>query len=112
MKTALTFGTALLVIGVSAVGYDHFSDPASAEQILTHALPSILGWLLIIGGLLLVAFVALSQGKRCLHEYQLNAHAPGLAARRDSHSGRSAAAQLHRRHLFDCHRTDWDIRGR
>ena len=73
MKPTLLVGIALVVLGVAVLGYDHFSYTttetvlqigslkATAEKTHTVALPEILGWLIVGGGLCVLAFAALSK---------------------------------------------------
>jgi hypothetical protein len=73
MKNTLVIGIALVLIGAAVLGYDHYtytttetvlqigSLKATAEKTHTVALPAILGWLLVGGGLCVVAFGAMSK---------------------------------------------------
>lgn len=73
MKTNLILGIALIVMGAAVLGYDHYSYTtteqvlkigpitATAEKTHTVALPAILGWLLVGGGIFVLAFGALSK---------------------------------------------------
>lgn len=73
MKTILIASVASIVIGAAVLGYDHYSYTtqekvlqigpltATAERTHTVALPPILGWLLIGGGVCMLAFAALSK---------------------------------------------------
>jgi hypothetical protein len=73
MKAPLVFAVALIVIGAVVLGYDHYSYTttenvlqvgpitATAERTHTVALPPIIGWLLIGGGVCVLAFAALSK---------------------------------------------------
>jgi len=73
MKTILVIGVALVVLGAAVLGFDHYSYTttesvlqlgpirATAEQTHTVALPAILGWLLIAGGVCALAFTALAK---------------------------------------------------
>lgn len=73
MKNTFLIGIALLVCGVAVLAYDHFSytttetvlqvGPVTATADRTHdvAMPPILGWILIGGGAVLLAFGALSK---------------------------------------------------
>ena len=68
MKHALIIGIALIAIGAAALGYDHYSYTtkeqvlqigpltATAEKSHTVALPPVLGWALVGGGICLLAF--------------------------------------------------------
>ena len=68
MKNALLIGIALLAIGAAVLGYDHYSYTtteevlkigpitATAEREHTVSFSPILGWLLVGGGVCLVAF--------------------------------------------------------
>ena len=68
MKNALIIGIALIAIGAAVLGYDHYSYTtkeqvlqigpltATAEKTHTVALPPILGWALVGGGICLLAF--------------------------------------------------------
>lgn len=73
MKTYFLVGIAMLLLGSAVLGYDHYSytttesvlqiGPLSATAERTHTvmLPPILGWLLVGGGALVLAFAALSK---------------------------------------------------
>lgn len=73
MKTILVIGAALVLLGAAVLGFDHYSYTttesvlqigpitATAERTHTVALPAILGWLLIAGGVGALVFVALSK---------------------------------------------------
>jgi len=73
MKTTIIMGIALLAIGAAVLGYDHYSYTttetvfqlgsikATAEETHTVALPAILGWLLVGGGICVLGFGALSK---------------------------------------------------
>jgi hypothetical protein len=73
MKTIVILGVALIVIGATVLGYDHYSYTttenilqigpitATAERTHTVSLPPIIGWLLIGGGACVLAFAALSK---------------------------------------------------
>ena len=73
MKTILMLGVALVIMGAAVLGYDHYSYTtkenflqigpitATAERTHTVALPPILGWLLLGGGVCVLAFGALSK---------------------------------------------------
>jgi len=73
MKTTIFIGIALIVIGAAVLGYDHYSYTttetvlqigslkATAEETHTVALPAILGWLLVGGGICMLGFGALSK---------------------------------------------------
>ena len=73
MKTILALGVALVVLGAAVLGFDHYSYTttesvlqvgpitATAERTHTVALPAILGWLLIAGGVCALGFAALSK---------------------------------------------------
>ncbi len=73
MKNTFIVGIALLVFGAAVLAYDHFSytttetvlqvGPVTATADRTHdvALPPILGWILIGGGAVVLAFAALSK---------------------------------------------------
>ena len=68
MKNAFMIGIVLVALGAAMLGYDHYSYTtreqvlqvgpltATAEQTHTVALPPVLGWLLVGGGLCLVVF--------------------------------------------------------
>jgi hypothetical protein len=68
MKNFLIIGIVLIASGAAVLGYDHYSYTtreqvlqigpltATAEKTHTVALPPVLGWLLVGGGLCLVAF--------------------------------------------------------
>ena len=70
MKTLLVVGVALVVLGAAVLGFEHYSYTtresvlqigpirATAEQTHTVALPAILGWLLIAGGVCALVFAA------------------------------------------------------
>jgi hypothetical protein len=72
VKTILILSVALIVIGESVLGYDHYSYTtkenilqvrpitATAERTNTESLPQIIGWLLIGGGASVLACAALS----------------------------------------------------
>ena len=73
MKTILVLGIVLVALGAAVLGYDHYSYTttesvlqigpitATAERTHTVALPAILGWLLIAGGVCALAFGALKK---------------------------------------------------
>jgi hypothetical protein len=73
MKNTFIVGIALIVFGAAVLAYDHFSytttetvlqvGPVTATADRTHdvALPPILGWILIGGGAVVLAFAALSK---------------------------------------------------
>jgi len=73
MKATFLIGIALIVCGAAVLAYDHYSytttetvlqvGPIKATADRTHevALPPILGWILIGGGALVLAFAALSK---------------------------------------------------
>lgn len=73
MKTYFLVGIAMLLVGAAVLGYDHYSYTttesvlqigpitATAERTHTVMLPPILGWLLVGGGALVLAFAALSK---------------------------------------------------
>jgi hypothetical protein len=73
MKATFIIGIALLVFGAAVLAYDHFSYTttetvlqvgpvkATAERSHDVALPPILGWILIGGGVAVLAFAALSK---------------------------------------------------
>lgn len=73
MKANLIVGVLLIVLGAAVLGYDHYSYTtteqvlkigpitATAERTHTVALPAILGWLLVGGGICVLAFGALSK---------------------------------------------------
>ena len=73
MKTNLIVGIVLVLMGAAVLGYDHYSYTttetvlqigslkATAEKSHTVALPAILGWLLVGGGICVLAFGALSK---------------------------------------------------
>ena len=68
MKHALIIGIALIALGAAVLGYDHYSYTtkeqvlqigpvtATAEKTHTVALPPVLGWALVGGGICLLAF--------------------------------------------------------
>ena len=73
MKGIFILGIALVAIGAAVLGYDHYTYTtteqvlkigpitATAEKTHTVALPAILGWLLIGGGICAVAFGVMSK---------------------------------------------------
>jgi len=73
MKTILILAVALIGIGAAVLGYDHYSYTttenilqigpitATAERTHTVALPPIIGWLLVVGGVCVLAFAALTK---------------------------------------------------
>ena len=73
MRTTVLIGIALIVMGAAVLGYDHYSYTttetvfqlgsikATAEETHTVALPAILGWLLVGGGICVLGFGALSK---------------------------------------------------
>jgi len=73
MKASFIIGIALVVFGAAVLAYQQFSytttetvlqvGPVTATADRTHdvALPPILGWLLIGGGTVVLAFAALSK---------------------------------------------------
>ncbi len=73
MKNLLIAGIALIVIGAAVLGYDHYSYTtretvlqvgpitATADRTHTVSIPPILGWLLLGGGVGLLAFAVLSK---------------------------------------------------
>lgn len=73
MKPILILGVALVIMGAAVLGYDHYTYTtkenvlqigpitATAERTHTVALPPILGWLLLGGGVCVLAFGALSK---------------------------------------------------
>lgn len=73
MKTTLLAGIAMVVLGVATLAYDHFSYNTTetvlqigslkvdAQKTHTVAFPEILGWLLVGGGLCVVAFSVMSK---------------------------------------------------
>lgn len=73
MKPILILGVALMIAGAVVLGYDHYSYTttenvlqigpikATAEQTHTIALPPLLGWLLVGGGAVVLAFAVLSK---------------------------------------------------
>jgi hypothetical protein len=114
MKTTLIIGVALSAIGTTLLG----NEPSGAAEQIPDVVPLIgqlIGWLLVGSGACLLTLAALSkqtEKERWFHEYQPESYASGIAAGRDSDSDSAPAPQLHRRHLFDRHRTDWTLRGR
>ena len=75
MKAAFILGVTLIVIGAAVLGYDHYSYTtneevlrigpitASAERTHTVSLPPLLGWLLMAGGVGVLAFAAISKNR-------------------------------------------------
>lgn len=73
MKPILLIGIVLIVLGGGILGYQEYSYTtkeqvlqigpitATAEQTHTVALPPLLGWLLIGGGVFLLAYSALTK---------------------------------------------------
>jgi hypothetical protein len=73
MKATFILGIALIVFGAAVLAYEHYSytttekvlqvGPITATAERTHdvALPPILGWILIGGGVVVLAFAALSK---------------------------------------------------
>lgn len=73
MKAILISGIALIVMGAAILAFDHYSYTttdkilqigpltATAEQTHTVSLPPILGWLLVGGGVCMLAFGAWSK---------------------------------------------------
>lgn len=73
MKASFIIGIALLVLGAAVIVYQQFSytttetvlqvGPVTATAERTHdvALPALLGWILIGGGAVVLAFAALSK---------------------------------------------------
>jgi hypothetical protein len=73
MKTLLVIGAALVALGAAVLGFEHYSYTttesvlqlgpitATAERTHTVALPAILGWLLIAGGVCTLVVAALSK---------------------------------------------------
>ena len=73
MKNLLIAGIALIVIGAAVLGYDHYSYTtretvlqvgpitATADRTHTVSIPPILGWLLLGGGVGLLAFAVLGK---------------------------------------------------
>ncbi len=73
MKPILLLGIALIISGAAVLGYDHYSYTtteevlkigpitATAERTHTVPLPAILGWLLVGGGVVVLAFAVLSK---------------------------------------------------
>lgn len=73
MKSTLIVGIALVVFGAAVLAYDHYSYTttdtvlqvgpvtATAERTHTVSLPPILGWVLIVGGAVVLAFAVLSK---------------------------------------------------
>jgi hypothetical protein len=112
MKTSSSFNAILILLGLTVLGYDDFCNSTDDELPL---IEPIIGWLLSGSGICLLIFSALSkitERNRWLHEHQSGSYPIGLATCRDSDSYRAPDAQLHRRHLFDRYRTDWDLRRR
>jgi hypothetical protein len=72
MKNLLISGIALIVIGAAVLGYDHYSYTtretvlqvgpitATADRTHTVSIPPIIGWLLLGGGICVIAFGVLS----------------------------------------------------
>jgi uncharacterized membrane protein len=73
MKATFIIGIALVVLGAAVLAYEHFSytttetvlqvGPVTATADRSHevALPPILGWILIGGGTVVLAFAAMSR---------------------------------------------------
>ncbi|HJV27914.1 MAG TPA: hypothetical protein VJ673_19690 [Aromatoleum sp.] len=73
MKATLMTGVVLIVLGAAALGYDHFSYTttenilqigpisATAEEKHTVSIPPLVGWLLIGGGVCVIAIATLSK---------------------------------------------------
>jgi hypothetical protein len=73
MKTFLILGVALIISGAAVLGYDHYSYTtteevlklgpitATAERTHTVALPAVLGWVLVGGGLCVLVFGVMSK---------------------------------------------------
>lgn len=73
MKAILISGIALIVMGAAILAFDHYSYTttdkilqigpltATAEKTHTVSLPPILGWLLVGGGVCMLAFGAWSK---------------------------------------------------
>ena len=73
MKPILITGIAFILLGAAVLGYEYYSYTtketvlqigpitATAEKTHTVALPAILGWLLIGGGVCALAFAVLSK---------------------------------------------------
>jgi hypothetical protein len=73
MKNTVILAVALIAIGAAVLGYDHYSYTtteqvlkigpitATAEKTHTVALPAILGWLLIGGGICAFVFGSMSK---------------------------------------------------
>lgn len=72
MKNSLIVGVVLIGLGAAVLGYDHYSYTtrenilqigpitATADKTHTVSMPPILGWLLIGGGVCVLAFAALN----------------------------------------------------
>jgi hypothetical protein len=73
MKNTLFVAIAMVVIGAAVLGYDHYTYTtteqvlkigpitATAEKTHTVALPAILGWILIGGGICVFVFGSMSK---------------------------------------------------
>jgi hypothetical protein len=73
MKSTLITGIVLIVMGAAVLGYDHFSYTttenilqigpisATAEEKHTVSIPPLVGWLLIGGGVCVIAISTLSK---------------------------------------------------
>ena len=73
MKPVLMLGIALIISGAAVLGYDHFNYTtteevlklgpitATAERTHTVALPAILGWVLVGGGVCVLVLAAMSK---------------------------------------------------
>ena len=73
MKAILISGIAMIVLGAAILGFDHYSYTttdkilqigpltATAQRKHTVAFPPILGWLLVGGGVCVLAFAAWSK---------------------------------------------------
>ncbi len=73
MKPIYLTGIVLVIIGAAVLGYDHYSYTtteqvlqigpitATAEKTHTVSMPPVIGWLLVGGGVCLLAFAAFSK---------------------------------------------------
>ena len=112
LKTTLILGVAMAAMGSAVFDYSPYDEVVTKNAFLNGPM---MAWLIVGGCGCIFAFVAAALGKiiirkRLADEHFTGSGPAGFTGRGNSDSPDATTAKLHRGHLFDRNRTDWDIR--